>query len=48
MRPSLARNEGGLVIKSETVRREAVGCIAWLDRDDLFGITNGYGKVSDF
>jgi hypothetical protein len=31
MTARLAWNERVLVIKSETVRGEAVGCIAWLD-----------------
>jgi hypothetical protein len=30
MTARLVWNEDWLVIKSETVRREAVGCIAWL------------------
>jgi hypothetical protein len=31
MAARLVWNERLLVIESETVRREAVGCIAWLD-----------------
>ena len=35
MRASVDRSECVLAIESETVRGEAVGCIAWLDVTDL-------------